>query len=103
MPARRLSAAVAFLAAAWAGPAAAQARPSTLGMSCPQAASLVRSRGAIVLGTGGQTYDRFVADRRFCEPTETARSAFVSTRDVPACLVGYRCVEPSLDDFWGDD
>ena len=42
----------------------AQARPSTLGMSCGQAQYLVRSSGAIVLSTGGQTYDRFVASRQ---------------------------------------
>jgi hypothetical protein len=50
--------------------AAAQNRPSTTAMTCHQAASLVYARGAIVLGTGGYTYDRFVRDRSFCQITE---------------------------------
>ena len=79
--------------------AMAQPRPSTLAMTCSQAASLVQARGGIVLGTGGQTYDRFVAHRGFCQPTEAIKRAFVPTRDMPACLVGYRCFEPSGDDF----
>jgi hypothetical protein len=43
--------------------AVAQSRPSTTTMTCQQAAGLVYARGAIVLGTGGHTYDRFVRDR----------------------------------------
>lgn len=38
-------------------------RPSTLDMSCAEASSLITSQGAIVLGTGGYTYRRFVAHR----------------------------------------
>lgn len=62
----------------------------------------MQARGGIVLGTGGYTYDRFVADRGFCEPTEAVRRAFVPTRDTRACLVGYRCFEPGRDDWFGD-
>ena len=83
-----------------AGGATAQGRPSTTAMSCAQARALVGSRGAIVLGTGGQTYDRFVRDRRFCEVTEATQQAFVPTRDTPQCLVGFRCFEPSREDFF---
>jgi hypothetical protein len=72
---------------------AAQPRPSSVAMSCRQAAGLVASRGAIVLGTGGHTYDRFVADRRFCLITEVTQPAWVPAADTPQCLVGYRCVE----------
>ncbi|MDP4022113.1 hypothetical protein Q8W71_05735 [Methylobacterium sp. NEAU 140] len=92
-----------LLLAASLGPAAAQGRPSTTAMNCGQAARLVEARGAVVLGTGGQTYDRFVRDRSFCEPTEIARRAFRPTRDDPACLVGYTCYEPSRDDWLGSD
>ena len=73
--------------------AVAQPRPSSVQMSCGQAAGLVASRGAIVLGTGGYTYDRFVADQRFCLRTETTLPAWVPTRDTPQCFVGYRCKE----------
>ena len=78
--------------------AVAQNRPSTTAMTCQQAASLVYARGAIVLGTGGYTYDRFVRDRSFCQVTEALESAWVPTRDTPTCFVGYRCYEPSRDD-----
>ena len=80
--------------------AAAQNRPSTTAMTCQQAASLVYARGAIVLGTGGYTYDRFVRDRSFCQVTEALESAWVPTRDTPTCFVGYRCYEPSRDDLF---
>ncbi|MDB5511234.1 MAG: hypothetical protein JWR08_717 [Enterovirga sp.] len=97
-----LAAAASALALATPGGAAAQDRPSSVRMSCSQAAQLVLSRGALVLGTGGHTYDRYVADRSFCQPTETVRRAFVPTRDTPRCSVGYTCREPSLDDFFND-
>ena len=80
--------------------AVAQSRPSTTAMTCQQAAGLVCARGAIVLGTGGYTYDRFVRDRSFCQVTEALESAWVPTRDTPTCFVGYRCYEPSRDDLF---
>ena len=83
------------------GPALAQ-RPATPEMSCRQAKALVDRSGGLVLGTGGQTYDRFVRDRSFCEVTEITVPAFVPAGDTPRCFVGYRCKAPSrnwLDDF----
>ncbi len=80
--------------------AVAQNRPSTLNMSCGQAQSLVRSRGAIVLSTGGYTYDRFVTSRRFCAPDEEEVPTWAPTRDSAQCMVGFRC-EPRRD--WRSD
>ena len=60
-------------------------------------ASILTDRGveaidcAIVLGTGGYTYDRFVRDRSFCQFDEFADPAWVPARDTPQCFVGYRC------------
>jgi hypothetical protein len=82
--------------------AMAQSRPSTTGMTCGQARGFIGTRGAAVIGTGGQTYDRFVRDRSFCQPTEVTRVAFVPTRDTPQCPIGFRCIEPSRDDWFGD-
>ena len=73
--------------------AIAQPRPSSVSMTCNQAAGLVRARGAVVLGTGGYTYDRFVSDHRFCLYFEVTEAAFVPTVDMPQCFVGYRCKE----------
>jgi hypothetical protein len=71
--------------------ASAQGRPSTLNMSCGQAQSLVRSTGAILLSTGGHTYDRFVASQTFCTPDEELVPTWAPTRNTPQCMVGYRC------------
>ncbi|MFG5120469.1 hypothetical protein [Methylorubrum sp. POS3] len=96
----RLALAVTLLAAGLS-PATAQ-RLSTVDMSCAQARNVVLRQGAAVLGTGGQTYDRFVRDRNFCEPTEIGRRAFVPARDTPACFVGFTCYEPSRNDRFGN-
>jgi hypothetical protein len=74
--------------------AVAQPRPSTVAMSCRQAAGLVAAQGAIVLGTSGYTYDRFVTDPWFCLRTEVTEPAWVPAGDTPQCFVGYRCKEP---------
>ena len=77
--------------------AVAQPRPSTVSMLCAQAAGIVAARGAVVLGTGGFTYDRFVADRRFCAITQTTEPAWVPTSDTTQCFVGYRCKETNTE------
>jgi hypothetical protein len=79
--------------------AGAQPRPSTVAMNCQRAAGLVASHGALVLGTGGHTYDRFVIDRRFCLRSEVTEPAWVPAGDTPQCFVGYRCKEA---DRWFD-
>ena len=70
----------------------AQGRPATMAMSCGQAAKLVAARGAVVLTTGRDTYDRFVRDQSFCTSERTVQPARVPTADNPACFVGYRCI-----------
>jgi hypothetical protein len=69
----------------------AQARPSTVDRPCLASRQLVLQQGAIVLGTGGFTYDRFVRDRSFCEVAEYIEPAWVPSLDIPQCFVGYRC------------
>ena len=76
-------------------------RPQSPAMTCRQAAGLVFARGAVVLGTGGHTYDRYVRDRGFCEVTELTKPGYAPTLDNPQCLVGYRCFEPS-GRLWDD-
>ena len=68
-----------------------QARPSTLDMTCAQAAALVASRGAIVLTTGEFTYERFVVHQGHCSVGEISRPAYAPTFDSPTCPIGYRC------------
>jgi hypothetical protein len=85
------SAVLALAASLFAAAAHAQAGPSTLAMSCAQAAGLVTSRGAVVLRTGPHTYDRYVSERNFCEINEFLLPAWIPTLDMPQCFVGYRC------------
>ena len=74
-----------------AGIAEAQTRPSTVSRPCTASQRDVQVNGAIVLGTGGFTYDRFVRDRGFCQHGEFLEPALVPSRDTAQCFVGYRC------------
>ena len=80
----------ALLALLAATPALAQ-RPNTSAMSCQQAAGLVARNGAVVLSTGPDLYDRYVARESFCAAGYYGRPAFVPTRDHPRCPIGYYC------------
>jgi hypothetical protein len=81
------------LAALLASASVAAARPSTLDMSCGEAAATVARAGAIVLSTGTHTYDRFVAHNGYCLPGQEVRRALAPTIDNPYCTVGYVCQE----------
>ncbi|MCG6858914.1 MAG: hypothetical protein LJE67_12700 [Salaquimonas sp.] len=71
-----------FLAAFY-DPAAA--RPDTRRMSCVQAQNLVQQSGAVVLSYGQYVYDRFVADRRYCQYYEETAIRVVPAEDTPRC------------------
>ncbi len=71
--------------------AMAQSGPTTLNMTCAQAAGLVASRGAVVLRTGPITYDRYVRDSSFCPYPDSARPAWVRTADTAQCPIGGVC------------
>jgi hypothetical protein len=84
-----------------AASAQAQTRPSTVNMPCGASRQLVFTRGAIVLGTGGFTYDRFVRDQTFCDVTEYASAAYGPSIETPVCFVGYRCKQGPRE-LWDD-
>jgi hypothetical protein len=69
----------------------AQGRPVSTTLTCARAAGLVASQGAIVLGTGVYTYDRYVSGPNFCVRGEPTEPAWVPTIDNPQCFVGYLC------------
>ncbi|WP_371346865.1 hypothetical protein [Ancylobacter sp. IITR112] len=73
-------------------PAAAQAMPNSLNMSCAQAQALVAREGAVVIGTGPNLFDRYVTDAGYCS-TQRSKPAWIATRDNPQCLVGQECRE----------
>jgi len=90
---------ISFLVLLLSQAALAQVRPQTPARSCAANQQSVRENGAIVLGTGGYTYDRFVAHRGFCQFDEYVEPAWVPSRDTPQCFVGYRCKSGSA---WDD-
>lgn len=90
-----------LLASLVAAPVQAQARPDTLALSCRDAAALVNARGAIVLGTGPNIYDRYVSQIRYCSGAEQLKAEWVKTRDNPQCFIGYTCYVPSRDNSLG--
>jgi hypothetical protein len=92
--------ALALIFAASASGVQAQSRPMTPGLTCNQARQIVAGSGAVVLGTGTYTYDRYVRDRSFCEINEMIEPGIVPTRDTPQCPVGYVCrdADPFFDD-----
>ena len=75
----------------------AEARVNTTNLTCRQAQDLVYSRGAIVLSTGRNTYDRFVVNRSFCPNGDYTEPAYVRTRDRRSCNIGYTC---TVDSPW---
>jgi hypothetical protein len=81
----------AMISACLAGTGSAQGRPDTLQMSCGMAAHIVSRSGAVVLGTGPNIYDRYVASKAFCERDEELNPRWLVTRDVPQCFIGYVC------------
>jgi len=95
--ARAIVATLALLPAAALTAPAAEARPDSLAMTCAEAASLVTSQGAVVIGTGPNIFDRYVREVRFCSGAEQLKPEWIKTRDNPRCFVGYVCYVPSRD------
>jgi hypothetical protein len=82
---------IALTFAALATTAQAQSRPDTRKMTCGQARSLVQARGAIVLSTSENAYDRYVSTQQSCTSEQTTVPAYVRTLDYTGCHVGYTC------------
>lgn len=87
------------MAVALATTASAQ-RPDSRTMTCQQVGDLIASSGAVVLTTGQHTYDRYVANARYCSYPSTTRPDSINTRD-GMCTV-MRCGEPLFDRFHRD-
>jgi hypothetical protein len=86
------SATVLILIAAAAPGAIATTRPSTTSMTCASAYTFVTQRGAVVIGTGGDTFDRAVAHQGFCERGEVTVPLYAPTLDKRTCFIGRTCI-----------
>ena len=69
----------------------AEARVNITRQSCSQAKNLVQSKGRIVLTTGRNTYDLYVANQSYCDTGDVAVRGYVRTRTMKSCFVGYTC------------
>lgn len=82
------------IALAASQPASAQSgRPLSTAMTCAQVQGMINQRGAVVLSTGQYTFDRYVANRNFCQHGEVAGKDTVPTRDNAYCYVRL-CIDP---------
>lgn len=70
---------------------AAHGRPDSTAMTCAEAKDMVAAHGAIVIGTGPNLYDRYVAHGGYCAHGEVAEPAWIKTSDDDQCMVGYTC------------
>jgi len=68
-------------------------RPNSTAMTCTQVQSMITQRGGVVISTGQYTFDRYVANRNFCQHGEILRKDYIPTRDNNRCYV-QRCVNP---------
>lgn len=79
-------------------PTAGEVEGDTLAMTCAQATALILSKEkGISLRTGQNRFDRYVHDGYACGTNDDKVPAFVRTKDVKVCHIGYTC-EPSLGD-----
>ena len=75
----------------------AATRINAANMSCARLQDVLGAQGAAVVNyrskrTGGALYERFVRDRNFCRPGETAKPVSVPTADQASCPVR-KCIE----------
>jgi hypothetical protein len=73
----------------------AAARPNASNISCAAINARIASAGALVLGTGPTTYERYVRDLGFCQASQITVPEFIRSADNPQCLV-YRCAARTM-------
>ena len=60
-------------------------------LPCHAVADIVSRRGAVLLATGGDNFDRYVSDQGKCARDEVITPAWIKTADNATCFVGYTC------------
>ena len=82
---------LAISAIAYGAPASAAERVSSLDLSGAQVKQLVQEQGSVILSTGTDLFDRYVANGSYCSMGEEAVPAYVPTADSSSDFVGYTC------------
>lgn len=73
--------------------AAAAQQPYSPELSCRSLEKIMKSRGAVVIGTSPTEYDRYVNSSQFCYSSQHTVAAWVPSADEADCFVGYTCRE----------
>ncbi len=73
--------------------ALAQEGPNVRTMTCAAAKALVNSKGAAILNSGPNVFNRYVKDAAFCLEDMYLQGAWVRTQDNPSCFIGYTCTD----------
>lgn len=82
--------------ASLSGAALAAGRPDARKMDCSQVQALINQDKAVVLATGQHTYDRYVANSRYCSMGDFGQLQLISTRDTSQCAVHHCTTNPML-------
>lgn len=93
--ARRASLAAALVGLAATGAAAQEGMAQTRTMSCADVQALVAKRGAVMLATGPNTYDRYVRDNSYCTYPEQVNPEWVPTLNGSCNVGGGTCWDPT--------
>ena len=91
---RKLATAICVLAisaVASGVPASAAEHVNSLELTGAQVKHIVEEQGSVILDTGPDLYDRYVANASYCAMGELAQRAYVPTADSSSNFVGYTC------------
>lgn len=77
------------------GASAQEGMPNTRTMSCADVQALVAKRGAVMLATGPNTYDRYVRDNSYCSYPDQVNPEWVPTLNGSCNVGGGTCWDPS--------
>ncbi|WP_119308241.1 hypothetical protein [Cohaesibacter haloalkalitolerans] len=96
---RKLTTALSVLAIsafAFGASASASQRVDSHSLTDVQAKQLVQENGSVLLSTGPDLYDRYVANGAYCFFGEQPEPAYVPTANSSSAFVGYTCA-PDFD------
>lgn len=86
-----------FLGAFLAAPALAQEGPNARAMTCAQTKAIIQSKGAALINSGPDVFNRYVKDAAYCLEDQYLQPAWVRTLDNKACFIGYYCSDNRYD------
>ncbi|WP_319411655.1 hypothetical protein [uncultured Cohaesibacter sp.] len=84
--------ALAIATVALSAPAFAAGQVDSHNLTGTQVKQMVQDQGSVLISTGPDQFDRYVANDSYCFLGDAAKAAFIPTADSSASLIGYTCV-----------